>query len=278
MCRWLAYSGGAISLDELIFNTEHSLIDQSLDSRLGPNTTNGDGFGVGWYDRRETPGLYKSIQPAWNDANLRDLCSHVDSPLFMAHIRASTGTPVQYTNCHPFRYENWLFVHNGTIREFSSIRRHLIAELEERYFLALSGSTDSELMFMLALHFGLGENPLEGVARMVGFIERTGREAGVEFPLQMTLGIADGTRLHAVRYSSEGKSRSLYYSRDLAAIEAELAPEKRSLIAQMSSKARAVVSEPLSDLQDVWEPVPESSFVVIEDGEVHIDSFQPSLP
>ncbi len=278
MCRWLAYSGGAISLDELIFNTEHSLIDQSLDSRLGPNTTNGDGFGVGWYDRRETPGLYKSIQPAWNDANLRDLCSHVDSPLFMAHIRASTGTPVQYTNCHPFRYDNWLFVHNGTIREFSSIRRQLIAELEERYFLALSGSTDSELMFMLALHFGLDGDPLEGVARMVGFIEQTGREAGVEFPLQMTLGIADGTRLHAVRYSSEGKSRSLYYSRDLAAIEAELAPEKRSLMAQMSSKARAVVSEPLSDLQDVWEPVPESSFVVIEEGEVQIEPFKPSLP
>jgi predicted glutamine amidotransferase len=278
MCRWLAYSGGAIPLEELIFNTPHSLIDQSLDSRLGPHTTNGDGFGVGWYDRRDTPGIYKSTQPAWNDANLHDLCSHIDSPLFMAHIRASTGTPVQYTNCHPFRYGNWLFVHNGSIAQFSRIRRHLLMELDEQHFLAMGGGTDSELMFMLALQFGLTDDPLGGVARMAGFVERIGRDEGVEFPLQMTLGIADGSRLCAVRYSSEGNSRSLYYSRDLSAIEAELAPQQRSLLDQMSSRARTVVSEPLSDLQDYWEPIPEASFIVIEEGEVHMEHFQPVTP
>ena len=100
MCRWLAYSGGAIPLAELIFNTRHSLIDQSLAATHGPNTTNGDGFGVGWYDVLDTPGMYKSTQPAWNDANLYDLCSHVRSPLFIAHIRASTrSAPVNRCLC-----------------------------------------------------------------------------------------------------------------------------------------------------------------------------------
>ena len=47
MCRWLAYSGGAIALSELIFDTRHSIIDQSLQSRSSVQTTNGDGFGVG---------------------------------------------------------------------------------------------------------------------------------------------------------------------------------------------------------------------------------------
>src|SRR5256885_16941569 len=49
MCRWLAYSGTPILLEELLYNREHSLIDQSLHSRMGVETTNGDGSGVGWY-------------------------------------------------------------------------------------------------------------------------------------------------------------------------------------------------------------------------------------
>jgi predicted glutamine amidotransferase len=31
----------------------------------------------------------------------------------LASARASTGTPVQQTNCHLFRDGHWLFVHNG---------------------------------------------------------------------------------------------------------------------------------------------------------------------
>ena len=278
MCRWLAYNGGAIPPSELIFNTRHSLIDQSLDAKLGPNTTNGDGFGVGWFDRLDTPGLYKSTKPAWNDDNLHDLCSHVESPLFLAHIRASTGTAVEYNNCHPFRQNNWLFVHNGVIREFSRVRRRLVHELDEEHFRGLSGATDSELMFMLALQFGMAAEPLAGIARMVGFVERIGWDADVQYPMQMTLGIADGTRLYAVRYSSEGDTRTLYHSLDLAAIEAELTPRQQLLLEKMTDKARAVVSEPLSELHQFWEPIPESSFVTVADGYVEVEPFRPIEP
>ena len=123
MCRWLAYSGAPIRLEELLVKRDRSLIDQSLHSRLGATTTNGDGFGVGWYDDRETPRLYRSIHPAWNDRNLRELAAGVSSHLFFAHIRASTGTAIQETNAHPFRYGRWLWMHNGLIREFSRVRR-----------------------------------------------------------------------------------------------------------------------------------------------------------
>jgi predicted glutamine amidotransferase len=71
-----------------------SLIDQSPHSRLGAETTNGDGFGVGWYDAAPVPGVFRSIEPAWNDANLRELAGHVSSPLFFAHIRAAIGSAV----------------------------------------------------------------------------------------------------------------------------------------------------------------------------------------
>jgi glutamine amidotransferase len=275
MCRWLAYSGGEIPLAELIFNTRHSLIDQSLSSTYSDQTTNGDGFGVGWYDAVETPGMYKNVQPAWNDANLHDLCTHVKSSLFFAHVRASTGTAIQYTNCHPFRDGRHLFVHNGLIDGFASFRRELSYALDDEHFQLIAGSTDSELMFLLALQYGLAEDVYSGIARMVGLVERLGREKGVANPMQMTLGISDGARLHAVRYSSGGKSRSLYHSRDLHTIEVELEPRSRSLLEQMTENARCVVSEPLSENMALWEPIAESTFLTIEDGRIEYRDFQP---
>ncbi|MGV9553788.1 class II glutamine amidotransferase, partial [Streptomyces ardesiacus] len=100
MCRWLAYSGTPVLLESLLYQPEHSLIDQSLHARMGVETTNGDGFGVGWFGpEMATPAIVREIGPAWSNRNLREIASHVRSPLFFAHIRASTGSAVQQTNC-----------------------------------------------------------------------------------------------------------------------------------------------------------------------------------
>ena len=60
MCRWLAYSGTPILLGDLLYKPKHSLIGQSLHGNLGPYTTNGDGFGIGWYGEGRTPALFKA--------------------------------------------------------------------------------------------------------------------------------------------------------------------------------------------------------------------------
>ena len=118
MCRWLAYSGSPVNLEDLLFKPVRSLVMQSKHSRLGVEEMNGDGFGVGWYSRRPRPGLFHSTHPAWNDRNLRELSALAWSERVFAHIRASTGTAVQETNCHPFRHERWLWMHNGAISGF----------------------------------------------------------------------------------------------------------------------------------------------------------------
>jgi hypothetical protein len=84
MCRWLAYSGSPVLLEDLLLKPQHSLIDQSLHSRLGATTTNGDGFGLGWYGVGDTPGVFHSIEPAWNDRNLKDLAR---APRLAARVR-----------------------------------------------------------------------------------------------------------------------------------------------------------------------------------------------
>ena len=123
MCRWLAYSGSSVLIEELLYKPAHSLIDQSLHSRLGAETTNGDGFGVGWYDVNGRAGVFHSTEPAWNDRNLREIAGHVSSGLVFAHIRASSGSPIQETNCHPFRHDNWLWMHNGAVAGSTTLPR-----------------------------------------------------------------------------------------------------------------------------------------------------------
>jgi predicted glutamine amidotransferase len=274
MCRWLAYSGSPILIEELLYKTDHSLIDQSLHSRLGVETTNGDGFGVGWYGAdTAAPAVFRSIEPAWNDRNLREVAGHVESPLFLAHIRASTGTAVQQTNCHPFRYEKWLWVHNGLVRDFHLIKRELALAVDGSLYPSIEGSTDSELLFYLALTLGLEDDPPGAVARMVGLVEEAGRHHGIEHPIQMTIGTADGRNVWAFRYSSEGKSRSLYYSSDVRTLR-EMYPE-RPRLQEASDESRIIVSEPIVELAGAWNEVPESSYGVVHEGEDELRPFRP---
>jgi glutamine amidotransferase len=273
MCRWLAYSGTPIRLEELLVKRDRSLIDQSLHARQGATTTNGDGFGVGWYGDDEAPSVYRSTHPAWNDRNLRELAAAVRSPLFFAHIRASTGSAIQETNTHPFRYGKWLWMHNGMIREFPRVKRELMLAVDDSLFALIEGTTDSETMFYLALTFGLENDPVAAVEQTVGFIEQTGHMHGIELPIQMTVATTDGCSVWAFRYSSEGKSRSLYYSTRMDTLKAHY-PDSEELAA-LSDETRAIVSEPLGDVLGAWNEVPESHVGIVQPGADELRPFTP---
>ena len=64
MCRWTAYKGQSIYIEDWLLNSEHSLIEQSKSADLTKYEVNGDGFGIGWYGQKPEPGLFKSIRPA----------------------------------------------------------------------------------------------------------------------------------------------------------------------------------------------------------------------
>jgi glutamine amidotransferase len=259
-----------------------------MHARMGVETTNGDGFGIGWYgvesaapwlpETRESgiPVLFRGVGPAWGDQNLRELARATSSGLFLAHIRASTGTPVQQTNCHPFRHDRWLWLHNGTIRGFHELKRDLVLAVDPDLYPSIGGSTDSEVMFYLALTFGLREDAVAGVERMVGFVEATARRHGVDQPMQMTVATTDGERLWAFRYSSEHQSRTLYVSSAVAALR-HMYPEN-PVFQHVSDETRVVVSEPLGDLAGVWNPVPESSYGIVEKGDDRLGEFRPRQP
>lgn len=246
MCRRLAYSGSPVLLEDLLYKPENSLVVQSRHSRLGVETINGDGFGVGWYGAQETPGIYHSTEPAWNDRNLQELSAHAVAGRVFAHIRASTGTAVQQTNCHPFRHGRWLWMHNGAIADFTLLKRDLILAVDPALYTEIEGPTDSELFFFLALTFGLEKDPPEAVARAVGLIEETGRRYGVQHPIRMTIA-----------------TLRLQY------------PDN-PVLHELSEDARLVVSEPLGDLHGAWREVPESTWLAVQGGSEELHGFSPT--
>ena len=278
MCRWMAYSGEPILADDLLFRPKHSIIDQSLHAEQSGFTTNGDGFGIGWYDNDNstTPAVFKGTHPAWNDQNLREVATQIRTPLLFAHVRASSGTPVQRSNCHPFRYGRWLWMHNGSLAGFPTVKRDLLMAVEPSLYPHMEGSTDTEMLFFLALTFGLTDDPPAAVARAVGLVEDVGRRHGVEYPVHMTVATSDGEAIWVFRYSSEKATSSLYYSADSDQVR-KLYPEL-DVLDRLGGDARFIVSEPLRDLPGAWNEVPEGSWALVRGGQNEIQPFEPVPP
>ena len=236
---------------------------------------NGDGFGLGWYGTADAPGLYRSVAPAWSDRNLRELCTQLTTPLYLAHVRASTGAPVQETNCHPFRYGRWLFVHNGFIDGYAKLRRELMFAVDPELFGSIQGTTDSELLFYLALTFGLEEEPLPALERMAGFVEDT------RAPQRLRVPAPDDDRRSPTASAcspsatpSGERVNTLYVSTSATEVK-RLYPNLPEVQA-LSDEARAVVSEPLRALPGTWHEVPPATALIVGPGADYECPFTPA--
>jgi glutamine amidotransferase len=190
MCRWVAYSGPRLLLEDVIFNPKYSLVHQSLSARESVVATNADGFGVAWYGARSEPGLFKDILPAWHDENLRSLSQQIESQLFFAHVRASTGTGVTRANCHPFTFQNWSFMHNGKLGGWGDHRREMEGLIDGAFYKERSGTTDSEALFLIALSHGLREDPLGGFTRALSQILRIQTAGAVTEPTRISAALS----------------------------------------------------------------------------------------
>ena len=237
MCRIAAYTGPAIPLENIVVRPVHSLLEQSQHATEAKLAVNGDGFGISWYDDRGALGLYRDVLPAWADDNLTSLCRMVQSPLFIAHIRASTVGETTRVNCHPFTYEGWSFCHNGQIPHFKAIRRQMMAALPEPLFDLMRGTTDSEMIFLTLLANGLQADPAHALARTLEQIGAAG-EAG---PIKLTCVFSDGEMLYGFRHASSGVAPTLY------------------VYDVLDHGGCAVASEPLCGMVERWTSVPQDT-------------------
>lgn len=246
MCRWLAYIGEPRLIEEFLYEGPHSLTEQAQHSHKAKLGVHGDGGGLGWYGKPAAPGLYRDAGPAWADPNLRELTRVIESHVFFAHVRASTGAPNLNVNCHPFRAGNWLFMHNGQIGGFQHMRRKLFGMLSDTGFDSIVGGTDSEVLFQLMIGNGLQEDPKLAIRRTVEDVDNLRRAEGIREAFRATLAVTDGNAVYALRWASDKAAPSLYLNR--------------------TQSGALAVSEPLDEDLSSWWAVPANSLLHIRYG------------
>ena len=244
MCRWIAYSGQPVAIDTYLFDSTNSLISQSLNARKSITQVNGDGFGLGWYGKRELPGLFRDILPAWNDENLRSLAQQIDTNMFLAHVRSSTGTPTTRTNCHPFAYQHSLFMHNGQIGDYQRLRKPLENLLPEELYLYRQGSTDSELLFLLLISYGIEHNFAQAVEKLIDVVQSAMHQADSHEPFRFSIAFATGHQLYALRYASDDAPPTVFY--------------------RCIDTGCLLVSEPLDDEAEMWSALSNGQYLIID--------------
>ena len=277
MCRFIGYLGSKLVLADLISRPENSLIRQSYKARERPEPLNGDGFGVGWYTPEITdePCVFTSITPAWSNRNLLNLAQHVRSGCFFAHVRAaSPGMTVSESNCHPFRYGRFLWMHNGTIAGFRQLKRRLRASLPDELYHAIEGTTDSEHALMVFLNFLGSKNALATAADLAEALVKTIRqfedwemEAGIDQPSIYNFAVTDGRDMAAVRYVSDPliEPISLYFSKP----GKYLCCDGRAEILDCGCDRESgiiVASERLTDQRELWTRVAPNHIITIDAG------------
>ena len=251
MCRFLAYRGRPILLEAMIASPSHSLIQQSLHAQESRTETNGDGFGIGWYGEHNHPGLYREVHPAWSDDNLRSLCAHVRSHLFFAHVRAATDTATTRANCHPFAAGRFMFMHNGQVGGYKTIRRRMESHIADDIYAGRHGTTDTETLFLIALSLGLADNPVRAISATLRVVVAEMERSGVTAPLRFTAALTDGETIWAFRWASDGEPATLYFQR--------------------GDGGTVVVSEPFDDRREAWIRVPSGhALIARQDAAVEI--------
>lgn len=273
MCRLLAYAGPPIELCSLITQPRNSLIHQSFNAEEYEERLNGDGFGVAWYNPEvsETPGVFKSVTPAWSNRNLLSLCRVVRSTAVLAHVRAaSPGMPVTEVNCHPFTHGPLAFAHNGDVGGFTAIRRALRRGLSDKVYDGLEGTTDSEHLFalFLDLHGQLDPALPRGealAAALIGTIQQVlelQRAHGVNEPSWLNIAVTDGQRSAVSRFTTAPPedAMSLYVHTGRRYV---CDGEVCQMVEPEAGHAAVVVSsERLSD-DPGWRPVPVNHLVLV---------------
>lgn len=275
MCRFLGYLGRQPGLlSDLIIEPENSLMDQSCHAREEVHRLNADGFGVGWYDHtiRSQPGIFKSIQPAWNDLNLRHIASMIQSTCFIGHVRASSVGGVSKANCHPFSFQNYLFMHNGTITEFAKFQRPLCDMLDDESYRMIQGHTDSEHFFALLIMllkqqsgntvqdwFAAMQKAIQIISNLQDQYVTNNDEA-----TRINAYLTDGHQVAVMRYVSDTDqyANSLHYTigkhLDLTA-----SPKLMQPVGDKTPGAVLVASEVLNNDESEWIEIPVNHCLLI---------------
>ncbi|WWD15866.1 hypothetical protein CI109_100290 [Kwoniella shandongensis] len=222
----------------------------------------------------QRPCLFKSISPAWSNANLTRLAEKIRSALVFAHVRASTmaGAPSE-DNCHPWMFDKFMWMHNGEINGFTKIKRAVQQSLPEELFLYPQGNTDSEWAFMIFLsklkdpharsftHVELRN----AMSETISSLNKLFKEAGMTGPSLLNFAVTDGETVIVTRYISSRTSEaaSLFFSSGTSFDEYQGGGLYRMTKADKRENIIMIASEPLTFERSDWMEVKTNTMLVI---------------
>jgi len=205
-----------------------------------------DGWGMGWYEEGKARVFKQAISALDQGSKLPQLSKSVISRIFLCHVRRASCGKAKEENSHPFKFDNWIFAHNGTVNR---------EQLRGRYVEGIAGETDSEVYFRWLLQCIEEEGEVEeGIRVAVEEAQRSAKGA-------LNFLLSDGEHLYAFRYGE-----SLHKLRREPGEPGEFSYTSSETGALLESKllrgekAFLVCSEKLTER---WEEVEEGSLLKV---------------
>jgi predicted glutamine amidotransferase len=268
----MAYKGTPIVIDKLLYQPKNSLINQSFHAREIEEPLNGDGFGVGWYapEINDEPITFVSVNPAWNNRNLRNLAPRIRTECMVAHVRAASVGDVSESNCHPFQYKNLLMAHNGGVENFGLIKRQIREPLNDEMYNWIKGQTDSEHIFAFLLNYLFQHHKVispdavaDAFEHTFSFVKKLMVECGVKEEAYLNMVITNGLFFVGTRYVTDPKEEplTLYHSEGSRYVVED--GITRMFAPEDDDQAVLVVSEKLTDDPN-WTMIPKNHLVIVE--------------
>ena len=284
----LGYIGEPVSLGDVLFETDSSLVRQSYSPRMMATFLNLAGFGMAAWDpnsvRPEDPFVYRvTTLPAF-DQNLRSLADNLAPTCLIAHVRGVTYSAqetIATTNLHPFRFPNagTVLAHNGHLREFGRMRYDLVQHIRPELGQWIRGTTDSEWIYALVLSqlgdpYGRPESRelADAAISALRLLRQVRARHGIDTSSPINLCLTTGQALVATRFSfdygwyPDGDALletdlpyvSLWYTLggEYASLDAGSA-----MSASDPARSLLIASEPLTVDTTTWLEVPEYSMI-----------------
>ena len=291
MCRILAYLGEPLPAQNLLFDTDNSLVRQSYSPRMMNTFLNLAGFGMKAWDptslRPEDPFSYRATTLPSFDRNLGFLSSKLAPTCLVAHVRGVTYSDeavVADTNLHPFQFAGArvALTHNGHLRQFPRMRYALVDHVRPELAQRIEGTTDSEWIYALVMSqlddpYGVPETRelADATAQALRILRRVRAAHGIDTSSPVNLCLSTGRALVATRFSfdygwyppeDEMLETDLPFVSLWYAIGGEYAERDGDWQMTAGDPPRSVIiaSEPLTRDHSSWLEVPEYSMLTAE--------------
>ena len=303
MCRVLMYKGDAVSLGDLLYQPNNSLVKQAYHPHLFDMLSLA-GFGMlAWDDTSHHPDVpfsYRSVNIPVFDQNLRELAEKVRVTTLLAHIRGvlfHQNPTVGEQNLHPFRYQGYrlALAHNGTLAAFDRMRFALLEHIKPEIARLIKGNSDTEWLYALLLSQFEDARAAVKSEEIVGALQRTlsivrevRRRHDIQISSPTNLFISDGSCLVATRFTFDYGCYDMQSPADIrnsrhlflgiwytTGKSYGLHDDEWKMIGGPIDAGGSVIisSEPLTRDTSTWFEVPEYSAIIIapdERGKQHL--------